>query len=478
MVKDAKTAFLQAKPTTRRQKLACAMPPDECFPGYDPEQLIILETEVYGIVSGPSWWRRSLLDILVKELRYRISAFDKCVLTLDANEEDSDQEKTQGVIVIEVDDILEAGNRRHRENMAKLEARLRFGKVVRLKDRPEGSAYAGRRIMQMKDNTVMYTMADYIANRLKVIKPERKVCKKDAKDVNLNAEEESQLRGAIAAVNWVAREGRPDVAAAASILSGCFPGPTMADIYAVNQVIDHLKARRVVLKLQFHPIPENQVRHLLISDSSFDPTGKHKAQHGWLQAITTPQLNAGQPAPVSLMGWKSRRLRRKAGNTLLHQPVHSVGGHRKTSLDVEQLLLLEVLTTAGAWGRRCGVGTAWNHYGHRQRVNETEEFRDPLTVAVVDAKSLYDAASTEQSQGEDDRSALEVAIIHESLQKVKGRIRWIPHNCNPADSLTKLDGAHMQPMMELLKRNTLRVEEETTVLQRGKQGDQRLKVKA
>ena len=32
--KDAKTAFLQARPTTRQQKLACSMPQDEAFPGF------------------------------------------------------------------------------------------------------------------------------------------------------------------------------------------------------------------------------------------------------------------------------------------------------------------------------------------------------------------------------------------------------------------------------------------------------------
>ena len=79
--KDAKTAFLQSRPTTRQQKLACKMPNDEQFEGYSSEQLILLLTEVYGLVSGPSWWRRSLLEILVKELGYRVSVYDRCVLT-------------------------------------------------------------------------------------------------------------------------------------------------------------------------------------------------------------------------------------------------------------------------------------------------------------------------------------------------------------------------------------------------------------
>ena len=75
--KDAKTAFLLAKPTTRRQRLACRMPSDESFPRYEAEQLILLLTEVYGLVSGPAWWRRSLLELLVKELKYRVNPYDR-----------------------------------------------------------------------------------------------------------------------------------------------------------------------------------------------------------------------------------------------------------------------------------------------------------------------------------------------------------------------------------------------------------------
>ena len=59
-------------------------------------------------------------------------------------------------------------------------------------------------------------------------------------------------------------------------------------------------------------------------------------------------------------------------------------------------------------------------------------YRDPLSIAVVDARSLYDTAATEQTAGEDDRSAPEVAIIQDSLRKCKGRVRWVPHNMNPA----------------------------------------------
>ena len=163
------------------------MPADEAFQGYHKDQLILLLTEVYGLVSGPAWWRRSLLEILVKDLGYR------CVLTLDALE-DSKNSKTEGIMVLEVDDIPEAGNERHREKMALLEKKLRFGKVVKLQEADAGSGYAGRRLQQLPDFSFEFTMNDYVKNRLQKVNITRKFLKKDSKTITLGDDEESQLR--------------------------------------------------------------------------------------------------------------------------------------------------------------------------------------------------------------------------------------------------------------------------------------------
>ena len=102
---------------------------------------------------------------------------------------------------------------------------------------------------------------------------------------------------------------------------------------------------------------------------------------------------------------------------------------------------------------------------------------DPMAICVVDAKSVFDASNTEQATGEDDRSALEIAVVQDSLAKLQGRLRWIPHNDNPADMLTKLSGAHEEPLLKLLQNHTLRIQAEATVLEGGKQSVYRKKQK-
>ena len=90
-------------------------------------------------------------------------------------------------------------------------------------------------------------------------------------------------------------------------------------------------------------------------------------------------------------------------------------------------------------------------------------------------KSLDDALNSEQSQGDDDRSALETAIIRESLAVCRGRPRWVPHNLNPSDSMTKFVGGHHEPLLKLLQSGKFMIEDEDEVLSRGKQAEQRLK---
>ena len=48
-----------------------------------PEQILVCETEVYGLISGPSWLRQSLVSDL-EELGYVRNYYDKCVMTLPA----------------------------------------------------------------------------------------------------------------------------------------------------------------------------------------------------------------------------------------------------------------------------------------------------------------------------------------------------------------------------------------------------------
>ena len=81
--------------------------------------------------------------------------------------------------------------------------------------------------------------------------------------------------------------------------------------------------------------------------------------------------------------------------------------------------------------------------------DENPSYRDPEATIVMDSKGLFDALDNELPQ-DDRKSALEVPIINEFMTRTGSRARWVPHNKNPSDALTKFKGAHMQPLIELL----------------------------
>ena len=98
-----------------------------------------------------------------------------------------------------------------------------------------------------------------------------------------------------------------------------------------------------------------------------------------------------------------------------------------------------------------------------RRDNPAQQF--PSALMVIDAKSLYDALKSEQTLQEDRRAALEIAVLKDDMAMLKALARWIPHNLNPADGLTKHIGAHLEPLMELLRSHTFCLFDESQVLQ-------------
>ena len=64
-IADLTNAFGQARKTPRKNKLATKLPPGVTHPKVGPRQLLRVETETCGLVSGPSWLRASLtVDLL------------------------------------------------------------------------------------------------------------------------------------------------------------------------------------------------------------------------------------------------------------------------------------------------------------------------------------------------------------------------------------------------------------------------------
>eukprot|EP00959_Pyramimonas_sp_CCMP1952_P400847 8399426-Pyramimonas_sp.AAC.1 len=62
------------------------------------------------------------------------------------------------------------------------------------------------------------------------------------------------------------------------------------------------------------------------------------------------------------------------------------------------------------------------------------------SLAVVDAKSVFDTLSKNAAGSRSDRrNAIELAVVRDSLSSTGSQIRWLPHGRMPADPLTHAD---------------------------------------
>ena len=89
-------------------------------------------------------------------------------------------------------------------------------------------------------------------------------------------------------------------------------------------------------------------------------------------------------------------------------------------------------------------------------------------AAITDAKSLYDNLVREQYSGAEKRAALEICVIKDSLDSLGGTARWVPHEKNPVDCVTKLKG-NASEMLTLLRKGKYRLTDETLELEARKE---------
>ena len=133
-MRDVKQTFSQSLKSNRRRPLACRQPRTGSFPGAQPGQLIMLETEVYGLVSGPAWWRMTFMK-LFEEQGYVVTPFDRCAMVLPGPNKG---DPTEGVAILEMDDVLEAGTERHDIALRDIAKKVVFGKVKAVAETVDG----------------------------------------------------------------------------------------------------------------------------------------------------------------------------------------------------------------------------------------------------------------------------------------------------------------------------------------------------
>ena len=260
-------------------------------------------------------------------------------------------------------------------------------------------------------------------------------------------------------IGWLGNSGRPDIAAGHSIIAGEYKTKSANLVSMCNACVKQGKSHKISLKV--HSIPPADLRLVAFCDSAFDFSGV-RHQQGWLVGYTNQFLNQNRKAPVSLALWNSRKLPKKAGSPQLVETY--AASYACADMNWCRCLLYSTL-----YADYNIVTQRPRHFppvDTRPTVVRTDRpsVRDPECSVLSDSKGLYDALNNELPQ-DDKKSAVEMPIIEQMLRRMNGRSRWIPHNFNPSDGLTKLKGAHLAPLLDLLKSGFYHLKTEDARLQ-------------
>ena len=276
---DLTKAFGQAR------KLATKLPPGVNHPKVGSRQLLRVETEIYGLVSGPSWLRASLtVDLLVAG--YVKNPYDKCLFTLFSSDETS-----EGHMLLDVDDFIVGGKETHRKTTERFYDKYRCGKAVDLRSAgQEGTLFAGRRVVQNPD---FHISVEYVKSKLHPIEVPKGYLSntKELCDGMLR-----NVKGVNGGLGWLASTGRPDMAAPHSIMPSGYDRRSPQLISEVNAAVKQCHA--VPITITIWPIPFVELRWTTLTDSVFDTGERQWHQQGWLVCATNKYFNQEWSSPV------------------------------------------------------------------------------------------------------------------------------------------------------------------------------------
>ena len=426
-VGDLKNAFCQSRPLLRPNGPLYFQQPKEGVIGLHREQIVRIINGCYGLVDAPLHWRKSLTEDL-KALGYESSALDPCIFKL----YDPKHRTLQGAIAVEVDDLFTVGHERHHQMMKELQRKYTFGKYVVLQDEPDGAAFNGRRIKQTKDGGFLIDMCKFVEERLQPVTLEkgRSALKKEP----ATEREKSEARATCGALNWLSKEGRPDAAGPSSLMASKLSRLTVEDIKQLNSVVKDLKEHSA-LSLMIQPLKKMKLS--VVTDASYANNGFH-SQGGHLVIAHESWLRDGVAAPTNILSWRSAKLQRVVNSTMAAETQSLSKGLAELTWT---MLLMKELQDG-----RLNIRD-WRQQLKTEELmvissEATEEYLKE-SLAVVDAKSLYDHLSRETIGGSDKRTAIEIQIVRDDLRNLQGQVKWVEHMAMIADGLTKVGGSNV-----------------------------------
>ena len=437
---DVTQAFCQSEPLSRPQGKLYV----EACDGLDVPKgtLIQLVAPVYGLEDAPIRWHQTVISFL-QEIGFERSLLEPCWYV-----RRDDRGEVEAMILVEVDDLNVAARPNLKDELLQtLESRFRFGKMEF-----DEADFAGRHVKVLPGRIEM-NQEKYIIEKLHPIK--LLGGRKGDKSARLLPEEFETFRSMLYKVAWVAHQTRPEAAGAVSILSSRLKEAVIDDICCLNKLISHLR-NTAQQSLVLHGFKNEDMILISASDAggvdsmpSSGSTELDTIQGAWVIMAADRLPSASQRTKVSILSWRSSKLRRKVASTLASETLafsQSLG-----EVEWIQIMIRDIVN--GDVSRKDWTESLTPHF---PVLRENCELADRLQQChITDAKSLFDSLMKESPMSRQDRrTSVELSIILESLQKAKSVVRWAPHPRMVADGLTKADITRTNGALEELLRTS------------------------
>jgi hypothetical protein len=414
---DVKTAFLQGNQGESERDIYGDIPADsrDLF-NLAPDEVIKLEGSVYGLRTAPkAWFAKVTTDLL--SLGAVQHPLDQCVFIFFDK-----QGKLMGAIGVYVDDFLfaETDGSEWKSMMKKIKDKYTWGKHDY-----QNFILCGVQYRQDSDYSITMDQRDYVESLSPHdLRPDHELkCLKDNEEIT-NKKWLKRFRGANGALQWLSTNTRPDLAADTSISAGTSGvGVTKNSILNAQKIYRKAHAR-IGVEVRIKHIRPEDLRFSAFHDAGWASRPDNSSQGGLMIFACHKDLLDGKEATISLIEWKSWKLKRVC----------------RSSLSAECQAMAEALDTLNF------VRFFWEILTGKSKITpkidqDHELTKAPMSSLITDCKGLFDAVNRSQSAGlglSEKRTAIEALSIRQICTASNVSVKWVNSDRQLADILTKV----------------------------------------
>ena len=404
---DITAAFLQGTPISRRLLMkvpSSGIPKEDGTMAVHPGSYLIALMSIYGSRDAPrGFWIALRTEILSQGFR----EVEPALYAL------ADEEGLHGLAATHVDDVLWTGDEVLQEAMKRVQERFTFGSVEQHNFR-----YCGRKITTTEECITMTAPELLLKVKPIYISGDRKRSITEA----ATQEEQSQMRGVLGSLGYVARLCRPELSYRCSALQGKQARPVVSDLVQTNKF---LQAAQKTMQHGIHYHKRRFDFHsavlLSVTDAShaaetgYTEDGKmmgHKSQAGRFLLLANGMPTPEAACDFHVLEWSSHTLKRVCRSTLQAEVLSAQDGVESAHYVRSLIHSFEVpRMLAGAEGYK------WK-----------QSALDSKTIHwLTDCRSFVSYMSTNgQGTVADKRLAIDLTALRQDLWRIRGQMHGEP----------------------------------------------------